>query len=127
MPWLLWGFGALAALGTRVFGISLSGRIQPRTPIFDWFACVGQALVGGLMIRVVFFPTTALSGIPIIDRAVALICAFIVFFLSGHTLFLGAISGVAMLLLMSWVQISLLQFNPLAPRATRTYLNTKFR
>ena len=62
MPWLLLSAAIAAALLTRAAGVLLSGRVEPETPLFDWFACVGQALVGGLMVRAVALPSSALAG-----------------------------------------------------------------
>ena len=47
-PLVLLGVAFAAAFLTRLAGVAISGRVEANTPIFHWFACVGQALVGGL-------------------------------------------------------------------------------
>jgi hypothetical protein len=105
-PWLLLAAGCAAALLTRGAGVLLSGRVEPDTPIFDWFACVGQALVGGLMVRAIFLPSTALAEIPLSARAFAVAAGFAVFFLSGRRLLAGTLAGVATLALLLFWQSS---------------------
>ena len=75
-PWLLLFAGFTAAILTRAAGIILSGHVKPDTPIFEWFACVGQALVGGLMVRAIFLPSNALADIGLFERCVAVALGF---------------------------------------------------
>lgn len=102
-PWLLLAAGFGAALLTRGAGVVLSGRVEPETPVFDWFACVGQALVGGLMVRAVFLPTTALADVGLAERGIALAVGFATFFLGGRRLLAGTFAGVGTLAaLLAW-------------------------
>ncbi|MBT6096072.1 MAG: AzlD domain-containing protein [Rhodospirillaceae bacterium] len=105
-PWLLLAVGFGAALLTRGVGVLLSGRVEPETPIFDWFACVGQALVGGLMVRAIFLPTTILAETPTLDRAIAVAVGFAVFFLSRQQLLAGTFAGVGTLTLLNLLRDS---------------------
>lgn len=99
-PWLLLAAAFVAALLTRAAGVVLSGRVEPETPLFDWFACVGQALVGGLMVRAILLPTTGLAQTPELDRVAAIVIGFVVFYASGRRLLAGTLSGVAALAVM---------------------------
>jgi branched-subunit amino acid transport protein len=99
-PWLPVAAAFAAALLTRGAGIVLSGRVEPETPVFNWFACVGQALVGGLMVRAIFLPTSALAETPTLDRAIAIAVGFAVFFLSKQRLLFGTFAGVGTLALL---------------------------
>ena len=95
--WLLLCAGFSAAILTRAAGIILSGHVEPDTPIFEWFACVGQALVGGLMVRAIFLPSNALADVSLFDRGVAVALGFAVFFLARKQPLAGSASGVATL------------------------------
>lgn len=102
-PWVLLAVAICAAFVTRAFGVVVSGRVRPETPLFHWFACVGQAMVGGLMVRAIFLPSTALGEAPTVDRALALGVGVAAFFVSGRRLLIGTLSGVgALALLMVW-------------------------
>ncbi len=103
-PWLLLSVAFGAALLTRGAGVLLSGRVEPQTPIFDWFACVGQALVGGLMVRAIFLPTSVLAETPVLDRAIAVAVGFAVFFLSRQQLLAGTFAGVGTMTLLNFLR-----------------------
>jgi len=100
-PWILLGAAFIAALMTRAAGVALSGRVEPDTPLFDWFACVGQALVGGLMVRALFLPTTELTDVQQMDRAIAVAVGFLVFVVTGRRLLAGTFAGVTALFLLN--------------------------
>ena len=89
--------GFSAAILTRAAGIILSGHVAPDTPIFEWFACVGQALVGGLMVRAIFLPSNALADVSLFDRGVAVALGFVVFFLARKSPLAGTATGVTTL------------------------------
>ena len=99
-PWFLLITGFAAALLTRGLGVLLSGKVEPATPIFEWFTCVGQALVGGLMVRAIFLPSTALIGVSLTARFVAVIVGFGVFYLFDRSLLAGTFAGVTTLFLL---------------------------
>lgn len=96
-PWLLLAAGFAAALLTRAVGVLISGRVQPDTPLFEWFTCVGQALIGGLAVRAVFMPQNPLGEVPMVDRIAAVGIAFAVFLLGGRRLLPSTLAGVAAL------------------------------
>ncbi len=93
-PWGLLAIAFLATFAWRAAGAVISGHIDAEMPIFDWFACVTQALVGGLMVRAIFLPTTALSETALLDRGVALAFAVAVFMLTGKRVLPGVVIGV---------------------------------
>ncbi len=93
-PWVLLAAGFAAAFVTRAAGVAISGHVQPDTPVFEWFACVGQALVGGLMVRAIFLPTNPLGDTLLIDRMLAVGAAFAVFFLFHRRLLHSTLAGV---------------------------------
>ncbi len=93
-PWGLLAIAFLATVAWRAAGAVISGHIDVEMPIFDWFACVTQALVGGLMVRAIFLPTTALSETALLDRGIALAAAAAVFMLTGKRVLPGVVVGV---------------------------------
>ena len=96
-PWVLLAAAFAAALVTRIAGVAISGRVEADTPVFHWFACVGQALVGGLMVRAIFFPTTPLGDALMLDRILAVSAGVGVFFLFGRRLLPSTLIGVVVL------------------------------
>jgi len=100
-PWVLLTAAFAAAFLTRAAGVAISGRVMPDTPLFEWFACVGQALVGGLMVRAIFLPTNPLAETLLVDRIAAVGVAFLVFFLFGRRLLPSTLAGVLTLAMIS--------------------------
>ena len=100
-PLVLLGVAFAAAFLTRLAGVAISGRVEANTPIFHWFACVGQALVGGLMVRAIFFPSTPLGETLILDRTLAVSVAVVLFFFFGRRLLLSSLAGVITLAALS--------------------------
>ena len=96
-PVILVSVAFAAALLTRIAGIAISGRIEADTPIFHWFACVGQAIVGGLMVRAVLFPSTLLNDTLMLDRILAVSFALAMFFFFGRRLLTSSLAGVVTL------------------------------
>lgn len=91
-----WGLLAVAfgcAFFWRAAGALLSGRIEVDTPLFDWCVCVTQAIVGGLMVRAIFWPSTQLAEVPLTDRALSVAIGFAVFLLCRKNIFAGVASG----------------------------------
>lgn len=93
-PWILLAAAFAAAFVSRAAGVAISGRIEPDTPVFHWFACVGQALVGGLMVRAIFLPSTPLGDTLLLDRVMAVGAAIGIFFLFGRRLLPSTLAGV---------------------------------
>lgn len=96
-PWGLLAIAFAASLFWRALGAFLSGRVVVDTPLFDWCVCVTQAIVGGLMVRAVVTPSTALAGVPIADRIVAALVGIAVFLLWRWRVLPGVAAGVATL------------------------------
>jgi len=100
-PLVLLGVAFAAAFLTRLAGVAISGHVEPDTPVFHWFACVGQALVGGLMVRAIFFPSTPLGDTLLLDRILAVGGAIVVFFLFRRRLLPSTLAGVLTLAALS--------------------------
>ena len=96
-PLFLLGVAFAAASLTRLVGVAISGQVEADTQIFHWFACVGQAIVGGLMVRTVLFPSSLLNDTLMLDRILALSFALAMFFFFGRRLLTSSLVGVVAL------------------------------
>lgn len=92
--WAALGLAVLATFIWRLAGVMVAGRIQPDSAVFDWVSAVAYAMVSGLMVRIVLFPTGSIAETPIEDRAVGLIIAVAVWYWRGKSLFPGLCAGV---------------------------------
>lgn len=103
-PWGLLAIGFAASLFWRALGAVLAGRIEVDTPLFDWCVCVTQAIVGGLMMRAIFLPSTGLAAVPLSDRALACALAGVVFVVARGRVMPGVVTGVGVLSLMLFLR-----------------------
>ncbi len=92
-PWGLLAIAFGCAFFWRAAGAVLSGRIEVDTPLFDWCICVTQAIVGGLMVRAIFWPSSQLATVPLTDRAASVAIALAVFLACGKRIFPGVVTG----------------------------------
>ncbi|MEK9724149.1 MAG: AzlD domain-containing protein [Rhodospirillaceae bacterium] len=88
------------AFAVRVAGVAISGRVRPDTPLFDGFACIGQAMVGGIVVGAIFLPASPLGDALLIDRTAAVGIAIAVYFLLGRRILVGTLTGVVVLALL---------------------------
>jgi len=93
-PWLLVAVAVIATFLWRALGVVVSGRVKVDTPLFDWFVCITHALVGGLMVRALVFPSTALAAVPLLDRSLAAAVGVAVFVALRRNVFIGVLAGV---------------------------------
>jgi len=97
-PWILVLVAFLATFAWRALGVAVSGRVKVDTPLFDWCVCITQALVGGLMVRALLFPSTALATVPLIDRSIAAAIGIAVFVLFRRNVLTGVLAGVGVVI-----------------------------
>lgn len=102
-PWGLLAMGFAASFFWRALGALVSGKIEVDTAPFDWCVCVTQAMVGGLMVRAILLPSTALAQVPLGDRITASVVGVAVFFLLRWRVLPGvAVGTVTLAALVAW-------------------------
>jgi branched-subunit amino acid transport protein len=90
---------AIAACGLvtylwRGFGVLLSGKLDPRSAVFEWVSCVAYALVAGLIARIIVAPSGLLAQTALADRLLACVVAFAAYRLGRRNMFVGLLCGV---------------------------------
>jgi branched-subunit amino acid transport protein len=91
---------AIAACGFatwlwRGLGVLLSGRLDPKSAMFEWVSCVAYALVAGLIARIIIFPTGLLAQTALADRLIACFAALLAYHLARRNMFAGMVCGLA--------------------------------
>jgi len=79
----LWGLLALVSLATYIWragGVAIAARIEPNSPITQWFSCVAYGMLAGLISRIMLMPIGILAETPLLDRMAALAVGFGLFF-----------------------------------------------
>jgi branched-subunit amino acid transport protein len=73
-----WGIFAFVAFGTyfwRGLGVLLAGHVSQESEIFKWLSSVTYAMVGALTIKLILYPVSFLSHVPMWYRILAcLLC-----------------------------------------------------
>ena len=95
LAWAMLGLAVLATFAWRFIGVLIAGRLREDDALFDWVSAVAYAMVAGLMMRIIVFPTNAMADAPMMDRMVALAVAILVWHLRGRALMQGLFAGVA--------------------------------
>lgn len=85
----------------RWLGLWLAADIAVDGDVFAWVQYVANALVAGLVMRLVVFPGGALAAIPIEARLGALAIGIFVFFATGRVLAAGVASASISLLVLN--------------------------
>lgn len=91
---------AIAACGFatwlwRGLGVLLSGRLDPKSAMFEWVSCVAYALVAGLIARIIVAPSGLLAETALADRLLACAAALLAYHLARRNMFAGMVSGLA--------------------------------
>lgn len=99
-PWGMMGLAVIATLGWRMLGLALAGRLAEHKLLFDWVNTVAYAMVAGLMVRIIFFPTNLTADAPMTDRLAAFVVALVVWWTGtrvkkGNAQILGLAAGMA--------------------------------
>ena len=94
-PWAMLAVASAATFLWRFVGVAVAGRLEPDNPVFGWVSAVAYAMVAGLMIRIIIFPTNTMADSPLLDRVVALCVAVLVWQLRGRALMQGLFAGLA--------------------------------
>jgi len=94
MPWILLLTAALGIFLWRFFGVLLSSKIKNDSQFSKWINAVAYAMTTGLMLRIIFFPTGALSSTELFDRLLAFIIGVVVFLCFPKKPILGLIIGI---------------------------------
>lgn len=101
-PYIALAVTFLVTYGLRALGVTLSGRLNTDSAIFEWVACVTYALLAGLISRMIVLPVGPLAETPLADRLGAALLALAIFFLTRRNLLLGVLSGFSLLVLLTW-------------------------
>ena len=93
MPWvtlLIAGFGIFI---WRFLGLTLSSKIKKDGLFAKWINAVAFAMTTGLMVRIVFYPTGALSETAMLDRLVPFIIGVTVYLFFPKKPIIGLLVG----------------------------------
>jgi branched-subunit amino acid transport protein len=82
----------------RWAGLLLGRNLSVESEVFHWVRAVATALVAGLVVRLIFFPSGALLDIPLTVRLVATVAGIAIFLATKRNLGVGIAGGTAVLI-----------------------------
>ena len=100
--WLIFLSAIFATYIWRFAAVMISHRIEPNHPIFEWFTCLAYGIIAALVARTLVFPMGILQEIPLWQRLLSMVFAFLGFYLLGKRLWVGILFGEFAFLLLIW-------------------------
>ena len=88
----------------RGLGVLLSGRVRAESEVFTWVGCVAYAMVAALIARLVLLPEGTLAATPLYERLAACAAALLTYYRGGRNLFIGIVSGFAVIVALEWLR-----------------------
>ncbi|WP_425407535.1 AzlD domain-containing protein [Hwanghaeella sp.] len=101
IPWAMMGLAVIATFVWRMLGLALADRLASHKLLFDWVNTVAYAMVAGLMVRIIFFPTNITAEAPMLDRLAAFGVALLVWWLRGKSQIQGLAAGIVVFALLT--------------------------
>ncbi|MEM7292963.1 MAG: AzlD domain-containing protein [Pseudomonadota bacterium] len=103
----LWGVvvGSIAATFVwRLIGAFTVKFLREDHALFEWISCVSYAMLGALILRMLFLPESDLASLSLGVRATAVGIAFIAYYAFRQSLLAGMIGGAASLSILAAIQ-----------------------
>jgi Branched-chain amino acid transport protein (AzlD). len=91
-----WVFLISAIFATYIWrfaGVIISHRIEANHPAFEWFTCLAYGIIASLVARTLIIPSGLMAEIPLWQRLIPMLFAFIGFYMFGKRLLVGIIFG----------------------------------
>ena len=77
----------------RFAGVMISHRLEANHPVFEWFTCLAYGIIASLVARTLIIPSGLMAGVPLWQRLIPMLFAFIGFYLFGRRLVVGIVFG----------------------------------
>ena len=91
--WLVFILAIFATYIWRFAGVMISHRLEANHPVFEWFTCLAYGIIASLVARTLIIPSGLMAGVPLWQRLIPMLFAFIGFYLFGKRLIVGIVFG----------------------------------
>lgn len=99
--WIIVIGSILSTFIWRFLGAVVVRKISAQGDLFEWVTCVSYAMVAGLVFRMIILPQSELATLSLGVRILAVVLAFVAYFLFRRNLLAGVVVGSASLSLMA--------------------------
>ena len=87
----------------RGLGVWVADRIDVESDWFRWITCIAFAMIAGLVSRLIMLPVGELEHTALLNRLAAVAVSVIVYRAANKSLFLGVLSGAAVLPVLEFI------------------------
>tara|TARA_B100001996_G_scaffold344973_1_gene301067 strand:+ start:816 stop:1157 length:342 start_codon:yes stop_codon:yes gene_type:complete len=101
--WIVFIFAIIATYIWRFAGVMISHRIEANHPAFEFFTCLAYGIIASLVARTLIIPSGLMAEVPLWQRLIPMIFAFMGFYLFGKRLLVGIIFGETAFILLLFV------------------------
>ena len=91
--WIIFIFAIFATYIWRFAGVMISHRIEANHSAFEWFTCLAYGIIASLVARTLIIPAGLMAEIPLWQRLIPMLFAFIGFYMFGKRLLVGIVFG----------------------------------
>ena len=77
---------SIATYSSRILGVFTSNKINENSKIYRWFNCLAYSTLAALISRVLIFPNGVLLETDYLIRAIVVIIAILIFYISKKNL-----------------------------------------
>ena len=100
--WIIVGLAFLGTVIWRAIGVAVGDKIPPGSLFSEWINAVAYAMVSGVMMMIIFFPSGLMAETDVSWRLFALFAAICVMVLSGKLLY-AMLAGISAFSIVLWL------------------------
>ena len=89
--WIVFISAIFATYIWRFAGVMISHRIEANHPVFEWFTCLAYGIIASLVARTLIIPSGLMAEVPLWQRLIPMLFAFLGFYLFGKRLLAGIV------------------------------------
>ena len=101
--WIVFISAIFATYIWRFAGVMISHRLEANDAVFEWFTCLAYGIIASLVARTLIIPSGLMAGVPLWQRLIPMLFAFIGFYLFGKRLIVGIVFGETAFILLLFV------------------------
>ena len=101
--WIVFISAIFATYIWRFAGVIISHRLESNHPVFEWFTCLAYGIIASLVARTLIIPSGLMAEVPLWQRLIPMLFAFIGFYIFGKRLLVGIVFGETAFILLLFV------------------------
>ena len=91
--WFVFISAIFATYIWRFAGVMISHRIEANHPASEWFTCLAYGIIASLVSRTLIIPSGLMAEVPLWQRLIPMLFAFVGFYMFDKRLLVGIVFG----------------------------------